>query len=92
MPDPTATYTSDDIVAAIKIGLGAEPLVHCQRGMVTEVCLCSSCSGAPVRYASVDSSSDVTFVDSSKLRLVLLACLSCPCVSSRRTATHVAQG
>ncbi len=37
VPDPSATYTSDEIVAAIKGGLGAEPLVHCERGMVTEV-------------------------------------------------------
>ena len=37
VPDPTATYTSDAIVAAIETGLGAEPLVHCQNGMLTEV-------------------------------------------------------
>ncbi len=42
VPDPSATYTSDEIVAAIKSGLGAEPLVHCERGMVTEVRPCAT--------------------------------------------------
>ena len=45
VPDPSATYTSDEIVAAIKSGLGAEPLVHCERGMVTEVRACLSYDG-----------------------------------------------
>ena len=37
IPDPTATYTSDTIVSAIQSGLGSEPLVHCEKGMLTEV-------------------------------------------------------
>ena len=61
MPDPSATYTSDDIVAAIKSGLGAEPLVHCERGMVTEVRLCASHGGMLVAMSSMLTRSEVNF-------------------------------
>jgi len=36
-PDAHIKYSSHDIVAAVEQHIGAQPLVHCSRGSLTEV-------------------------------------------------------
>ena len=37
VPSHHVHYSSQQMVAAIKEGIGAEPLIHCNRGKLTEV-------------------------------------------------------